>query len=60
MENKMKLKVWILLLITSALIMSCSEKEVTSINLKNAIFKAEGNNPSWKLEIDSNNGIHFY
>ena len=38
----MKLKIWILLLITSASIISCGEKKVESINLENAIFKAEG------------------
>jgi uncharacterized membrane protein len=55
-----KLKFWIAIFITSLLFLSCEENDVKSINLKNAIFKAEGNNPSWKLEIDSNNGIHFY
>ena len=50
----MKLKFWMLLLILSATIVSCSEKGVTNINLENAIFEAEGNNPSWKLKINSN------
>ena len=56
----MRLKLSALLLIASLMIVSCGEKEVENINLKDAIFKAEGNNPNWKLEIDSNNGIHFY
>jgi len=55
-----KYKFWILALIASVLLLNCGEKEVRSIDLKDAIFRAEGNNPSWKLEIDSNNGIHFY
>jgi len=44
----------------STLLLNCGEQEVKSINLKDAIFRAEGNDPSWKLEIDANNGIHFY
>ena len=27
---------------------------------QSAIFRAEGYYPSWKLEIDSKNGIHFH
>ncbi len=56
----MKLKLLILLLITSLTLFNCGEKEIKNIKLKDAIFRAEGNNPSWKLEIDSKNGIHFY
>ncbi|MCF6270634.1 MAG: hypothetical protein L3J41_13050 [Melioribacteraceae bacterium] len=56
----MKLKLLALLLITSLIFLNCSEPEIKNINLKDAIFRAEGNNPAWKLEIDSNNGIHFY
>lgn len=55
----MKYKLWILVLIASVLFLNCGEKEVKSIDLEDAIFRAKGNNPSWKLEIDANNGIHF-
>jgi len=56
----MKFKLSIVLLITSLMLLNCGEKEVENIDLKDAIFIAQGNNPSWKLEIDSKNGIHFY
>lgn len=56
----MKFKSLILVFIASVLFLNCGENEVKNIELKDAIFRAEGNNPSWKLEIDSNNGIHFY
>jgi len=56
----MKVKIFVLLLMTSLVVINCGEKEINEINLKNAVFKATGNYPSWKLEIDSNNGIHFY
>ena len=56
----MKFTSLILVLLASVLLLNCGEKEVRNIDLKDAIFRAEGNNPSWKLEIDSNNGIHFY
>ena len=56
----MKFKYYLILVVASLLLLNCGEKEVQEINLENAIFKASGNNPSWKLEIDSNKGIHFY
>ena len=56
----MKLKFWILFFFTSLLFINCGEDGIKNINLEDAIFKAEGSNPSWKLEIDSKNGIHFY
>lgn len=56
----MKLKLWIMLLITLVLLLNCDKNEIKIIQLKDAIFRAEGNNPTWKLEIDLNNGIHFY
>ncbi len=56
----MSYKIWILLLITSVITLNCGENKIENINLSDAIFKAEGYNPNWKLEIDSKNGIHFY
>lgn len=56
----MKLRLWLTLLLASIFVLNCGEKEIKSIDLKDAIFRAEGNHPSWKLELDSNDGIHFY
>ena len=56
----MSYRIWILLLISSVITLNCGENKIENINLSDAIFKAEGYNPNWKLEIDSKNGIHFY
>jgi uncharacterized membrane protein len=56
----MKIKKWAILLLTSLILINCGENDIEKIGLKDAIFKASGNNPKWLLEIDSNNGIHFY
>ena len=56
----MKMKLLLVILITSFLLLNCGEKEIKEINLANPIFKASGHNPSWKLEIADNSGIYFY
>ena len=38
----MRTRIFVLMLITSVLLLNCSKKEIKEINIKNAIFKAEG------------------
>jgi hypothetical protein len=56
----MKLKLWIVILITSILLINCGKNEIKEINLENPIFKASGSSPNWKLEIGKDGDIHFY